>query len=277
MYLAVDIGGTKTLLCSFSKDGEPKQKVKFPTPQDYEEFLKEFEKHLPELGENDFLAGAAGVPGVLNRQEGVVLALGNLPWRKEPIQADLEKIAKCPFVIENDAKLAGLSEARLVLKNHKKAVYVTVSTGIGSVSVVDGVIDPRTIDSEVGHMTLEHKGKFETWEDFASGRAIVEQFGKKVGDINEPEILKEIARNIAVGLIVLIATLTPDVIILGGGVGTHLPKYQKYLDQEIDSFKSPMLKIPKILAAQRPEEAVIYGCYELVKGRFGAIHAGNAS
>ncbi|MBR0479944.1 ROK family protein [Candidatus Saccharibacteria bacterium] len=41
MYLAVDIGGTKTLIALFSRRGRVIRRVKFKTAQKAEEFLKE--------------------------------------------------------------------------------------------------------------------------------------------------------------------------------------------------------------------------------------------
>jgi len=46
MYLAVDIGGTKTLVASMSKSGEITKSSKFPTPRDYEHFWKSLTGHL---------------------------------------------------------------------------------------------------------------------------------------------------------------------------------------------------------------------------------------
>ncbi|MDZ7785804.1 MAG: ROK family protein [Candidatus Saccharibacteria bacterium] len=70
---------------------------------------------------------------------------------------------------------------------------------------------------------------------------------------------------IAIGLIDVIATLTPEVIIFGGGVGAHFDKYQDRLMEELKIYENPLLTLPKIIQATRPEEAVVYGCYELAK------------
>ena len=273
MYLAVDIGGTKTLLVAFDDEGTPKKQVKFPTSQDYQQFLRDVQDNLPELNETDFLATGVGVPGLLDRENGIVLSLGNLSWQNEPIQADLEKISNSPVSIENDAKLAGLYEAMLVVDRYKRTLYLTISTGIGIALIVDGKIDTDIGDAGGNGLLLEHRGKILPWEDFASGKAIVKQYGKKAGDISDPAAWKEIARNLAVGMIGLIAILEPEVIIIGGGVGSHFQNYGDLLVKELNGYATPSVKIPPVLQAQRPEEAVLYGCFELVRAKYGALHA----
>lgn len=266
MYLAVDIGGTKTLLACFDDSGTVTQQLKFPTPQNYDEFLATLSDTGAQLDIKDFDRAAVAVPGHLDRKHGVALAFGNLEWKGIPIQADTEGLFHCPVLIENDANLAGLSEALLVQDEFKKVLYVTISTGIGTGIVVNGKLDPSFIDTEGGQQLLEHEGRFATWEDFASGRAIKRKYGKLVSEIaDDDKVWYVIARNIAVGLINLIAVITPEVIILGGGVSAHLDKFQDRLLEELKIYENPLVPIPPIRQAQRSEEAVIYGCYDLIK------------
>lgn len=265
MYLAIDIGGTKTLLAVFDYKGRVRESRKFPTDHDYETFKRDLAAAVEKLSTKKFKAAGVGVPGRLDREHGVAIAFGNLPWRDVPIEADMARILHCPVKIENDTKLAGLSEGRLIKNEFKKVLYVTISTGISNALIVDGNIDPNLADSEAGNMLFEHDGKLQRWEAFASGKAIVERFGKKAKDITDPQAWYIIARNIAVGLIDLIATLTPDVVVIGGGVGSHFEKFADRLEEELKLYENPLLSVPPIRKATRPEEAVIYGCYELVR------------
>lgn len=265
MYLAVDIGGTKTLLAVFTKDGNIAQKVRFETPASYGEFVSELKNNISKLSVQDFTVCVVGVPGRLNRKAGVAIAFGNLGWKNVPIEADVEAITKAPVVIENDAKLAGLAEALLVIDDFKYVLYLTISTGIGGALIINGKLDEHFVNSEPGHILLEHQGKLVQWEKFASGSAISKKYGKPVAEINDSGALSSIARNIAVGLIDLVAVTTPEVVIIGGGVGSHLKKLKSKLVDQIKKFENPLVKIPPILQAKNPEEAVLYGCYELAK------------
>jgi glucokinase len=271
MYAVIDIGGTKTLLGVFTEDGMLKEQLKFPTSPDYEAFADELASNVAKLSTHDFKAVGVAIPGKVDRTHGVGIAFGNLDWADVPIQKDVEKIYKAPAVIENDANLAALSEAREILKEYSRVLYITVSTGIGSGYVVDGTLAPQFLDAEVGHLLLEHDGKLQRWQEFASGKAIVKKFGKKASEIpaEDSDAWYIIARNIAIGLIDLIATLTPDAIVIGGGVGSHYDKFIGRLTEQLKIYDNPMVTIPPVLKAKRTEEAVIYGCYEIVKDTFG--------
>jgi glucokinase len=269
MYLGVDIGGTKTLVAALSEHGEIIERLRFRTPLAYHNFLYVLKDNLEKLQTKDFVAAGVGVPGRLDRENGVAISLGNLGWENVPIEADVRKLAGCPTVIENDAKMAGLSESRLLKDQYRRVLYLTVSTGIGTALVVDGKIDTNFGDRGGNAFIVEHEGKSVPWESFASGRAIVRRYGKRAEDIHDAKTWRLISKDLAIGLIDLIAMVEPEVVVFGGGVGHYLPRYEKLLRTELKRFENPMLKIPPLRKAARPEEAVVYGCYDLAKASHG--------
>lgn len=265
MYLTVDIGGTKTLLARMKKNGKIEDSIKFPTPKNYKDFVTQLEDNVAKLTTEPWNLVCVAAPGKIDRENGVVLAFGNLSWENIPLRKDLHRITKATVLIENDAKLAALSEARLLNPPRSKVMYLTVSTGIGGGTVIDRKLDPDLVDAEVGHMLFERDGELVKWESFASGKAIVKRFGKLASEIDDPEIWKIVARDLAMGIIDIAANTYPDAIVIGGGVGSHFHKYGKFLRAELKKYEDPMVKIPDVVQAQHPEEAVIYGCYEMIK------------
>jgi predicted NBD/HSP70 family sugar kinase len=265
MYAAVDIGGTKTLVAVFGRDGIIVEQVKFPTSPDYQVFLKELADNVANFSTKEFVAGGVGIRGNIDRETGMTLMDDVLHWGRVPIKADCKAVFKCPFELENDSKLAGLSEALLLKDKYRKVSYLTISTGIGSAFIVDGKLDPDTLNSEVGKSIFEYDGKLQQWEDFASGRAIVAKYGKRASEIEDPETWREISKALALGIIVVIASFTPDVVVFGGGVGSHFARFEKPLKKLIKEIMPAEIAIPPLQVAQRPEEAVIYGCLELAK------------
>lgn len=268
MYLAIDIGGTKTLLAVFSGTGKLLESLRFETPKDYPEFLSELKKTYKKLGhKQDLKACVAGAPGRIDRQKMSVVAFGNLNWENVAIGKAIEDMCGIPATLENDANLAGLSEAILIQHAYKKVLYVTISTGIGGIVIIDGVIEPEYADMEFGHMMFEHDEKLQHWQDFASGKAIFNKYGKRASDIpaTDTGTWYAISRNIALGLTGVIANLTPEVIIIGGGVGTHFDKYADRLHEELMLYGTKLVSVPPLRQAIRSEEAVIYGCYELAR------------
>lgn len=272
MYLAIDIGGTKTLVASLTNEGVITERIRFETPKNYDEFTTKLAENVNQLNTKKFIACGVGVPGRLNKDKGLGIAMGNLPWRNVPIRRDVQNIVHCPVVIHNDAKLAGLSEAMLLKHRYNRVLFATISTGIGVSLITDQAIDPALADAEAGKAPIMHSDKMVPWEDFASGRAIVARFGKRAADIHDAATWKIIARDLAIGFIDLIATVQPEVVVIGGSVGSHLGRFKGFLEEELKKFETPLIPIPPIRQAQRPDDAVLYGCYDLAKSVYGKTH-----
>ncbi|MDB5175367.1 MAG: hypothetical protein JWM81_225 [Candidatus Saccharibacteria bacterium] len=268
MIVGVDIGGTKTLVAVLTNAGVIHESRKFPTPKNYDHFLLELAHAVHHLETKDFKAAGVAVPGRIDRKHGSFKALGNLPWKNEHIQADCEKILKCPVVIDNDANLGGLSEAMLN-KQAEKVLYITVSTGIGTGVIYQQRISEELADIEGGAIMLPFNNQLVKWEKFASGRAIYEHFNKKAQDITAEADWKYIVRNLALGFFENIVVVQPDLVIVGGSVGTYFDRYEHLLVAELKKFETPLTPIPKIIQAKRPEEAVVYGCYDLASQIYG--------
>lgn len=269
MYVGIDVGGSKILMGTLTNQGVIKQSLKVPTPHNYHEFLDAVRTTFASFDHQDFKAAGVAIPATkIDRGEGIGIAFGNLSWKNVPIQADIEKMVHCPVVVENDAKLACLSEAKLI-PQYRKVLYITVSTGIGTGLVVDGKIDSHIGDGGGRTMLMEHKGKIMPWETFASGKAIVERFGKRASDITDDATWALIAHDLSLGFMELIAICEPDVIVVGGSVGSYFERLKPHLQRALKDLETPLLRVPPLRKAQRPEEAVLYGCYDLAKETYG--------
>ncbi len=270
MYVGVDVGGTKTLVAVLDAHGNIIERNKFPTPKKYSDFLRRLEQTLAQLTDRNFRAAAVGLPGRLDRPNGHLIRLANLSWENEAVQADCEKLLNCPVLIENDANLAGLSEAMLQ-PNYDKVLYITISTGIGTGFAYKRQLDPSFIDIEGGQILLPHKDKLMRWELFASGRAIYKHFGKPAANIPASDIKAwhYVVHNLLVGFFANIAIVEPDLIIIGGSIGTYFDRYGEHLQKELERHEVRVVKIPRLVQAKRPEDAVLYGCYDLAKQVYG--------
>lgn len=265
MYLGIDVGGTKTLIATLDDNGVILQSQKFPTPQDYQEFLRQLSITVEQFTMKDMVAVGIGIPVTrLNRESGFAIAFSNLSWRNVAVQQDIERLFNLPVALENDAKLAGLSEARL-RPDIKHLLYVTISTGIGYSLITDQKIEHSIGDGGGSLLLLPHKDKIVSWESFASGKAIVETFGLKARDITDASTWKTIAHNISLGLTELIAVTEPELVVIGGSVGVYLDRFIAPLTSYLKTLETPLLPMPPVESAIRPEEAVVYGCYDYAK------------
>ncbi len=261
MIVAVDTGGTKTLVTLFSRDGVAGKIIKFPTPKDKTDYLNLLKKTLQEnYGGQRIEAIVIAMPGIV--KDGIAIWCNNLKWKNFDVATALSgTLGKTPVFVDNDASIAGLAETRSREPTPTSVLYVTISTGIGTGIITDGVIDPGLRLSEGGRMLVEYKGSVREWESFASGKAIYEKFDSYARDIHDKKSWNDIADRISRGFLAAIPLLQPEVIIIGGSIGTHFDQYSKQLKEILTHHLPPHIPCPKILSARHPEQAVIYGCY----------------
>lgn len=269
MYLGIDVGGTKVLVAVLSDKGEIVEKDRFPTPEKYSDFLQHLEATIARFEHQDFKAGGMGTAGKIDRKNGRLVSWSNNSWYDLPLQEDLERTVKCPIALENDAKMGGLSEAMLLKNQFNKVLYIAIGTGIGVALIADQHIDASVGDGGGRALMLEHKGHLTSWEDFAGGKAFVERFGKKAQEVTDEKTWKDYSRSLSQGLLQLIAVTEPAVIVVGGSVGVYFDRFSGFLTEELNKYALPQIKMPELREAQRPEEAVVYGCYDLAKQLYG--------
>lgn len=262
MILCVDTGGTKTLVAAFGESGRPSHKHKFPTPHDTGMYISQLSTLITqEYNLDEVEAISIAVPGEV--RGGILLWCVNLPWKDFDVVAELRAALHFskPIRIDNDANMAALGEAHAIKPLPHSALYLTVSTGINGCLIVDGDIEPGLDHSEMGMMVIEYKGKVIQWEKLASGKALFETYGQYARDITDPAIWHEVAEKISRGLLDVIPMIQPEVIILGGSIGTYFDRFSDALRAIIDRDLYEHLDRPHLIQARHPEEAVIYGGY----------------
>lgn len=192
------------------------------------------------------------LPGIID--DGVARWCSNLGWKNFDLPKALGPVLDgTPIYVENDANLAGIAEARLLKPLPDFALYVTISTGIGTGFISRGQIDPGLYTSEGGHMLVEFDGKLQEWEKFASGKAITEVYGKYARDITDDATWRHIADRMSRGFLSLIPLTQPEVIIFGGSVGTYFDRYGAHLSALLDERLPAHIVRPTLVQAQHPE------------------------
>ncbi len=261
MIVAVDTGGTKTLVTLFSRDGIAGKKIKFPTPKKEADYVETLRNTLrTNYGGQRIEAIVVAMPGIT--RGGVAVWCNRLKWKNFDVAAALKGVlGSTPIFVENDANLAGLAETRSRSPMPASSLYVTISTGIGTGITTNGKIDPGLRLSEGGRMLVEFDGAVREWESFASGLAIYEHYDSYARDITSEKTWNEIADRISRGFLAAIPLLQTDIIIIGGSIGTYFENYSKQLKSTLQKRLPPHIPCPPIQAAKHPEEAVIYGCY----------------
>lgn len=262
MIIAVDTGGTKTLIAGFDESGAPvSEPIKFPTPKETGEYVITLTNIIEtNFADEDIDAIVIGIPGII--KNGVAIWCNNLGWKNFDVAGAFKGILNdTPVLVENDANLAGLAETRQLDPMPGNCLYITVSTGIGSGIITDGKIDPALRYSEAGRSLVEFNGAVREWESFASGKAILKTYGKFARDIKSKRTWHQIADRISRGFLAIIPVIQPETIIIGGSIGTYFSRYSSDLKAILTDKLPPHIPLPHFTQAQYPELAVIYGGY----------------
>lgn len=248
MYLAIDIGGTKTLIALFSRRGRVIRRRKFKTAHGYKSFMRDLEINLEGFLRHKVKSVTVAIPGLVQKNYSV--KFGNRNWRDIDLIGLLRKLFSCPIWFENDASLASLYEG---YRLPGKTVFLTFSTGIGGGIVEKNRILPESSDLEPGHKIYLYNGVKREWEDIAAASAIENYYHvDRATSLRKKEILRDIAQRISLGLPDIIEHCRPNTIILGGPMGRIFRLYEPYLPKNLGV---------KLRRPRRPNESVIYGCY----------------
>ncbi len=270
MYLAIDIGGTKTLLALFSLHGACLKKLKFPTEKDPRKFEKELSAKLQEFLPDDskkhkIRAITVAIPGVVTHESNSYsFKFGNLDWPKIDLTTPIKNLFNSKIFFVNDANLATLYEASRQNRKSGKTIYLTFSTGIGGGIVSNGKLTESSGTFEPGHVKYIFNGLKKEWEDIASAKALVEAYNVPSLQRLSPskELLGDLVSRVSLGLSDIVKNESPDTIIIGGPLAFLFRKIKKPL---LGSLKVPNTKPIQLKKARRPTDSTIYGAYLYAK------------
>lgn len=163
MNIVIDIGGTKIKFGIFSSlsSGKLEKIFSIPTLKNYELGIKEVLKVLDDLYKIDEInCICLGLPGIINREKGVIVRSSNLnSWVGRNIKDLLASRYNCEVIVEHDVVLAGLSESDC-LDLSGSYLFVIWGTGFGGVLVEKTDDDEiKTTQIEIGHQIIDWNGR----------------------------------------------------------------------------------------------------------------------
>jgi glucokinase len=238
--IGIDIGGTKCAV-SVLRDGAVEEVDRFPTV-DYAATFARFRKTVEGLEPEPGVVFGISCGGPLDAARGVILSPPNLPgWVNIEICRAFTGIFGGRAFLMNDANASALAEWRFGAgKGSKHMVFLTAGTGMGAGLILNGrLYEGSTGDAgEVGHLRLRPDGplgfgKRGSFEGFCSGGGIARlavgmgwsQPGVTLkdlagaaaqGDALALKVLDVAGERLGEALALLIDTLNPERIVLGG-------------------------------------------------------------
>lgn len=238
MFIGVEAGGTK-FNCIIAEDPENILAEKRITTTDPEQTMQEviqFVRQTTLSSNQKFQSIGIGSFGPLDLDPaspvfGSITSTPKIAWKNFNIKKAFEEALHISATIDTDVNAAAYGEFLWGAGKGKKYIlYLTIGTGIGGGLVVNGKPYHGMLHPEMGHIFLPDDAKNDPFkgvcpyhgncfEGLASGPALQAHWGIEASQLGKGHpAWDEEARIIALALCNYICILSPDVIILGGGV-----------------------------------------------------------
>jgi fructokinase len=287
LFGAVETGGTKVICAVGTADGEILAETRIPTTSPDEtlgQALAFFRQQNETLGPLTSIGIASFGPLDLRPESssyGQILATPKPGWANVDVIEPFRSALRVPIGIDTDVNSAALGEGRWGAgKGLNTFIYLTIGTGIGGGGLINGTPLHGLLHPEMGHIALPHDMESvpfqsvcpfhqDCFEGMASGPAIEKRWGAKAEDLpfDHPAWDLE-AHYIALALRNFICTLSPERIILGGGVMQQSQLFPSIRAKTAASLNG-YIHVPSIL--DRMDEYIVPAGLRGKSGLLGAL------
>lgn len=278
--LSLDLGGTHVRVARVTSDGSVIRRIRSATPvQDADP--SGLVHLIDEIRvDSDANRIVIGVPGVVDNKTQCIETGVNLPqaWLPSLSAAWFAERTGLQVSMANDADLAAVGESVFGAgATYGDTVYVTVSTGVGAGMVLGRrLVGGRHSGAEIGHCVIDiqaaKEGRPSTVEDIGSGTAI-ERESKRLGIAETGAAFADLVRAghlpavaiwqrameaVGIGVVNLCWVATPEVVVVGGGVGMNddiaLPILRRVLAEH-----GPTIQPVSVVTASLGDDAALVG------------------
>jgi polyphosphate glucokinase len=235
--LGIDVGGTgiKSNVVNLSTGAlvAEKFKIKTPEPANPAAIIECLKACVDNFGWQGKKIGI-GFPSVI--KNGISLTASNIDaeFINYNIDAEFSAALGCDVKVVNDADAAGIAEMTYGKGKDVQGlvIFITLGTGIGSALFFNGQLLGNT---EFGHL----KYKKSVFEKYASN------YAREFHHLS----WKKWAKELDVYLNHLNLILSPDLILIGGGVSKHFDLYKQYLNVPVKVDIASLLNDAGIVGA----------------------------
>lgn len=273
--IGIDIGGTNIRAARIGVDGVIKDRRAVPSQRDAAACLRLCQQLVAELRSEATVSVGVGVPGQVDFAAQRVLSGGYVDLSSLDFAQLLSEATGLPVTIDNDANMALLGESAAgAAQGLSHAVMLTIGTGIGG-AILDNrqLLRGRGSAGQLGHLTVIPEGRACVCgrkgcvETESSGTA----FGVHLAEAGLPAstrvqdllatpddpvasgVLQRWAAPLRCAIDTLIATLSPQAVILGGGMGAAAHAALSLAPARKSWFDAP------VLAASLGDDAGVIG------------------
>jgi fructokinase len=197
-------------------------------------------------------------------------------WAHTDVAGEIGRRLGVPVAFDTDVSAAALGEYRWgAAQGSDVCCYVTVGTGIGGGVLVAGMPLHGLQHPEIGHLRIPHdrdEDPFpglcpfhgDCWEGLASGPALEARWGRPPEEIEDEAPWAIEARYLALGLLAVTAIVSPERIVLGGGV-LKRPGLRELVQRQLDQLVSGYVAVPQVGAPALGARAGVLGALALAE------------
>jgi len=248
--IGVDLGGTKVAVGKI-ENGTLTEQLRGEidqTSEDPMDAVRLMRKLIGELMENSVKGIGVGVPGLVNRELGIVYDVLNIPnWKEIPLKSLLEESFDVPVHIDNDANCFAMGEYRFGSHpGHDDFVGITLGTGMGSGIIKNGKLlpDAHCCSGEFGTMPYLDG----IYENYTSGMYFKLKYGKNGQEVADKaregeswaiQAYQEMGTHLGKAIHSIIMSVDPPLLIIGGSVAKAKDLYEESMWESIRTIPFP--------------------------------------
>jgi fructokinase len=232
IYGGIEAGGTRWTCAVGNGEGELSRSETFPTTGPEETISRAVDFFLADVRPDAIGVGTFGPIEVRRTSPrwGRITTTPKPGWADTDVAAALEGALGVPIGFDTDVNAAALGEWRWgAARGLEVCCYITVGTGIGGGALIDGTPIHGLLHPEFGHMRIPHDLERDPFpgacpfhgdclEGLASGEALRGRWGRPGEELRDERVWRLEAEYLALGLVNVVLTLSPERIVLGGGV-----------------------------------------------------------
>ena len=265
LYGGIEAGGTKFICAVGTSPEDVRAEIRFPTGQPTEtlpkaiEFFKDQEKKFGRLTSVGIASFGPVDPDPSSLFFGYATSTPKPGWANTDIVGPVRRALDLPVGFDTDVNGAALGEWRWgAAQGLNTFVYLTIGTGIGGGAMVNGEPVHGMLHPEMGHILVPHDWQADPFpgvcpyhgdcmEGLATGPSVEKRWGQR-GEtlpVDHPAWQLE-AHYIALGLVNYVLILSPQRLILGGGVMQQLQLFPP-IRAEVKKLLNGYVRTPQLL------------------------------
>ncbi len=269
MWGGMEAGGTKFVCAVATEEGRILERVQFETESPAPTVARAVDFFS---GRNDLAGVGIGSFGPVDLAAGRITSTPKPGWRNFGIADAVREKLGVKVAFDTDVNAAALGEWKWgAARGLDTFLYLTIGTGIGGGAMAGGRLIHGLHHPEMGHIRVPHDGTFpgvcpyhrDCLEGLACGKAMEERWGGRAAELpHDHRAWQEETHLLAYGLVTWICTLSPQRIIMGGGVMKH-PGLFPALRSQVAALMKGYVPVPEIVPPALGDDAGVLGAAAL--------------